>query len=312
MKYYDSSELLEIFSKACAGNKKAKVALAAVEVPHAVTDDFSAMVAVQRKHSVINESGLIRVLNMQPDEGAAGRQAVDIFQCSNDGACSWSSVPVPACFDIIDVKCEGGVFTFAASDGRSIAAAPLQMIRAMSAVVFELKGAAESEIEKAFFSIPQVATTPRQPEKTSAANPPVKIPSVGAIEFDEKYQCFSGKYRRKPYSFTLTVDTSDRKALTGLIPSLSDIIRNIADIDSRARKYAASELLELKNDTWLEDGEDMCSEDDFMARMSIETLSFSEDGDFEIYYEDGDLFWGHSIKVDITGGGKIERAEICG
>jgi hypothetical protein len=60
MKYYNSSDLLEIFSKACAGNKKAKAALGAVEVPHAVADDFSAMVAVQCKHSVVNESGLMK------------------------------------------------------------------------------------------------------------------------------------------------------------------------------------------------------------------------------------------------------------
>jgi Uncharacterized protein conserved in bacteria len=50
----------------------------------------------------------------------------------------------------------------------------------------------------------------------------------------------------------------------------------------------------------------------FISRMSIDTIEFNEEKGFEIWYSDGDLFWGHSITVYFNKHHEPERAEING
>lgn len=57
------------------------------------------------------------------------------------------------------------------------------------------------------------------------------------------------------------------------------------------------ELLTLKNESWLEPGERKVSPMEFASRISLEAVSLYPDGSFVFWYDDGDLFWGHSIRV---------------
>jgi hypothetical protein len=65
----------------------------------------------------------------------------------------------------------------------------------------------------------------------------------------------------------------------------------------RVDDFAVQELLELKNDTWLGEGETPFARERFLSRMELTSISLSDDGDFEFWHDDGDLFWGHSIQV---------------
>jgi len=79
--------------------------------------------------------------------------------------------------------------------------------------------------------------------------------------------------------------------------------------DRKIRSFAAGELLENARDwaadarDWAEDedGEDAdapeLTEEDFMRRMELESIEIREDGSFDFWFGDGDLFWGHSIRV---------------
>ena len=65
----------------------------------------------------------------------------------------------------------------------------------------------------------------------------------------------------------------------------------------RITNCATRELLGLKNDTWLDEDEPEVSAQEFARRMVLESISVQADGTFEFWYDDGDLFWGHSIMV---------------
>lgn len=67
--------------------------------------------------------------------------------------------------------------------------------------------------------------------------------------------------------------------------------------DQRVRDYAVRELLALKNENWLEEGELELTADQFKARMKLEAISVDPSGSFEFWHNDGDLFWGHSILI---------------
>jgi hypothetical protein len=65
----------------------------------------------------------------------------------------------------------------------------------------------------------------------------------------------------------------------------------------RVRDYAVQELLSDKYDAWLSDDEAKLTPDEFKARMALDSITVYPDGSFDFWYDDGDLFWGHSIQI---------------
>lgn len=67
--------------------------------------------------------------------------------------------------------------------------------------------------------------------------------------------------------------------------------------DARVLDCAAAKLLPLKNSDWLDEDESEVSADQFRRRMTLKSIWVSADGSFDFWYDDGDLFWGHTIDV---------------
>jgi hypothetical protein len=63
----------------------------------------------------------------------------------------------------------------------------------------------------------------------------------------------------------------------------------------KLKAYAAQEMLASANDWQEEKGP--VSHKEFCDRISIESLSFWDEDEFEAWFGDGDLFWGHWICV---------------
>jgi hypothetical protein len=82
----------------------------------------------------------------------------------------------------------------------------------------------------------------------------------------------------------------------------------------RIKNYIAhSKLLKLKNDVWLEEGEQLLTASDFTKRISAITSvnAYYENG-FNITFEDDDIFWGHEIQVMISKSFEFEEAQMVG
>lgn len=88
-------------------------------------------------------------------------------------------------------------------------------------------------------------------------------------------------------------DEIDPVALANLKRMFSDQ----KDWQSRLKSFAANEMLDLKNDSWLGEDESDVTSLEFQERMSIDSISAYSDGDFEVFFDDGELFWGHSIII---------------
>ena len=65
-------------------------------------------------------------------------------------------------------------------------------------------------------------------------------------------------------------------------------------------------------DSWLEEDEEELDAEKFEARLELESIEVRPDGEFCFWFEDGDLFWGHSITVEGTLEGGPEQADIQG
>ena len=61
--------------------------------------------------------------------------------------------------------------------------------------------------------------------------------------------------------------------------------------------FAIAQLLELKNDVWLEEDEAEITSAQFIEKMRLRSITVYPDGEFEFWHNDGDLFWGHTILI---------------
>jgi hypothetical protein len=71
-------------------------------------------------------------------------------------------------------------------------------------------------------------------------------------------------------------------------------------------------LLPVKNGTWLEEGEPKMKRDQFVEKISLDSVTISTDEAFEFLYQDGGLFDGHAIVVRGSLKDGPETADIYG
>ncbi len=119
---------------------------------------------------------------------------------------------------------------------------------------------------------------------------------------------------------TLTADGDD---VDELLADAEEFYKNRQEWDRKIREYASEYLTELAND-WKYDAESGNDEDfneddfveiteeEFAKRIEICDISFDGDGDFSVYCNDDDMFWGHTVIVygNIKTG--FESADIAG
>lgn len=65
-----------------------------------------------------------------------------------------------------------------------------------------------------------------------------------------------------------------------------------------AIQFATASLIEVKNTGWLDEGQSPVTASEFNERLRLIVVAVEKDGAFELHFDDGDLFWGHTIVVE--------------
>lgn len=140
---------------------------------------------------------------------------------------------------------------------------------------------------------------------------PVQI-HLDDIKFNDSTDDFETflTFNSKSYDFSICdFDKNDYGQAKALALKIKEWLENNL---SKAKEYAASKLLKLKNENWLSEQEKPLSLSKFLETIEFDgILAFSE-GSFEIYFNDHDLFGGHTIIVDISETFEFENANIAG
>ncbi|MDE7309445.1 MAG: DUF2262 domain-containing protein [Lachnospiraceae bacterium] len=159
----------------------------------------------------------------------------------------------------------------------------------------------------------------------------IKDELCGAFSLERKFEWFAGTidWLGDKCSAMLECDKEDaeegKETAEHALHTLHIIYKDLKKWDEKFRKFAAEQLTELAND-WLMDSEDFDEdneyEDDesenlitkeaFAERIRIGEITISPDGDYEVYYNDDDMFWGHVIIVSGNIETGIEDAQIAG
>lgn len=133
---------------------------------------------------------------------------------------------------------------------------------------------------------------------------PVKLHPEGCGELllDKSFGMYDGEgiWNGESCRMHLEVDGEGMETAEDSVHTLQKLLADCADWDEKARKFAAKELTELANDWQGEGGETEeteITEEEFAGRLRSIEVCVAVDGDFEIYYADDDMFWGHAVVV---------------
>ncbi|MCU0493921.1 MAG: DUF2262 domain-containing protein, partial [Chloroflexaceae bacterium] len=120
-------------------------------------------------------------------------------------------------------------------------------------------------------------------------------PLLGTFTLDRRVDWFSAEvvWDGQPVRLNLSESASAQAALQ----TAHALWQDQRVWAQRIREYAVEQLLELKNDSWLDDDEEELTALAFLERMQLESITVHSDGTFDFWHDDGDLFWGHTIQI---------------
>lgn len=137
-------------------------------------------------------------------------------------------------------------------------------------------------------------------------------PTLGRLEYSRRFGKFEGRaeWCGRVVAVSLRCARPDDPA--AVLGAAARLFAEQAEWDRRVREYAVEKLLPLKNDSWLEEAEAELSAGAFLSKMTLETISVEESGDFCFWHDDGDLFCGHAIQISGSLSGGLTDADIPG
>ena len=140
----------------------------------------------------------------------------------------------------------------------------------------------------------------------------VMHPLLGRLTFDRGHNTFQAMVPLAGKPIEVSINAAGEAPDPAVLAIAERFWKDQADWDRRLREFSAAQLLELKNDSWLQDDEKPLTDAEFINKLTPNSMGFEPPDDFTIYYNDGDIFWGHAIEIRGTLSKGPESADIVG
>jgi hypothetical protein len=148
--------------------------------------------------------------------------------------------------------------------------------------------------------------------KKTKSNLPMTIEDarLGVLRRDRGDCSFTGKIATARGVIDINIEIIETPTEQA-IERARNVARTIAKYTSGAKQYASRKLLRLKNGTW-EDETTPLSDLQFRRRLTLQRIDIAPDLAVTFWFGDGDLFWGHSIQVEMSPRDRFRSAELLG
>lgn len=131
-----------------------------------------------------------------------------------------------------------------------------------------------------------------------------------SVKFFEKRTSWNGEECYLCFNWN-----EDSPIMKSALETAHTLFKEENEWDRKIRMYAAEELVEFANDWLQEDDEaeiEAITKEMFINSIKVTSIFVDPDGEFTIYFSDGDMFGGHCIIVDGNVSGVFSGAEIAG
>ena len=123
---------------------------------------------------------------------------------------------------------------------------------------------------------------------------------LGELTYDKQIKSFEGNiaWLGGKIHISLYVDKDNKSGITKAKKALKILVSEQKKWDADLRSFAAKKLTKLACE-WAESEEEAAeiTEESFAKRISLSLIWMTSGGSFSAYFDDDDLFFGHSITV---------------
>lgn len=175
------------------------------------------------------------------------------------------------------------------------------------------QNASENEIEEKFKSLcNEIYTKPAPPEVVYET---LESKQAGTLKFDSAFNWYTGKIKIEGKPIQISLILTHPYELKKNLKKMDKLLEK--KFYENAIQKMTKPMVELKNDNWLGEDDDGKEEkpinkEKLLERIKMEAITFYEDCSAEIYFNDDDIFWGHSIVISTNSRGTFQDANIAG
>lgn len=134
----------------------------------------------------------------------------------------------------------------------------------------------------------------------------------GEFELDKSVNVFEKTIEWCCKEVRISFDNDDESEIKSILETGHVLYRDQKDWMRKICDFACDKLLDLKNDVWLDDEKEEITREEFIEAIELCDISLEPDGAFTFWFDDGDLFWGHSIIAEGNIDGTLHDAHIAG
>jgi hypothetical protein len=133
---------------------------------------------------------------------------------------------------------------------------------------------------------------------------------LGKLTLDKATDWFSGKTVWLGSNIEIGFEDLGEETYQEILDTAKILFASQLEWNEKLVEYAKNELLDIKNEHWLEEDEKEVTPEQFKSRMVLKSVSLQPNKRFNFCFDDGDLFWGHGISVYGSVDGGIIGADI--
>lgn len=293
--FYTMEKIQEIHKEILDGNMEI---LKDFPLPYCLSENKEDFV-VLRKGRIVKEENRIKYFFPNSESNETNCIYCLIWGRRNEESYGIGGTPIPDDFPIKEMKFENDKLSLLSENNEKIVASLKQFNKALQNIWSNFT------MRDLSIAFRKATETVLDEVKKEAMPKTVTIKNFGKFTYKEKDKAY--KLVKENIEYYFSAENKEE------LKKVKDIFSNIEIIDfiEKAKDYAAKKLLKLKNDLWLEDDEKELSKKEFKTRMEFTSLYvFRESANF--YFDDGDLFWGHTIEVNVNKNLEFTDANIVG
>ncbi|MEM8890983.1 MAG: DUF2262 domain-containing protein [Bacteroidota bacterium] len=136
--------------------------------------------------------------------------------------------------------------------------------------------------------------------------------TFGPFKLDRAYRWFQCMYKWKGTDIDLYFNTDQLAEMESLEKIAVELFRKEESWDQSIKQKITNDLLQIRNENWIEEDEKPLSPEEFQAKIRIDAIEIHAEGEFQFWYDDADTFWGHAISIEGNINGTLEEAGIQG
>ena len=125
----------------------------------------------------------------------------------------------------------------------------------------------------------------------------IKDPDFGTLALDRQASCVEGKMSWNGRRVRLCLETAEPDEVEKALRVARTLWSGQKQWNTKVQAYAVKKLLPQLNKVWRDEDERPVSAQQFLKQIKLWNVAVWPEGEFEFWYDAGDLFGGHSMEI---------------